>query len=56
MKICCVYSLEVPQQGTSNEYHNICFLGEKKEKILIFSVEKNTESVAVMSNVEIQTT
>ena len=29
-KICCWYSLEVPWQGTSNEYHNICFLGEVK--------------------------
>ena len=27
-KICCGYSLEVPQRGASNEYHNICFRGE----------------------------
>ena len=26
--ICCGYSLEVPQWGTSNEPHNICFSGE----------------------------
>ena len=26
--ICCGYSLEVPLQGTSYEYHNICFCGE----------------------------
>ena len=28
--VCCGYSLEVevPHQGTSNEYHNICFCGE----------------------------
>ena len=26
--ICCGYSLEAPQQGASNEYHNICFHGE----------------------------
>ena len=26
--ICCRYSLEEPQQGASNEYHNICFPGE----------------------------
>ena len=26
--ICCGYSLEVPRQGASNEYHNICFHGE----------------------------
>ena len=23
--ICCGYSLEAPQRGASNEYHNICF-------------------------------
>ena len=26
--ICCGYSLEMPRRGASNEYHNICFLGE----------------------------
>ena len=25
------YSLEVPGQGTSNEYHNVCFCGEVRE-------------------------
>ena len=24
----CVYSLEAPQWGASNEYHNICFIRE----------------------------
>ena len=34
--ICCGYSLEAPQQGTSNEYHNICFRGEiRKISILL---------------------
>ena len=34
--ICCVYSLEVPCQGTSNEYNDICFHGEirKLSKLL----------------------
>ena len=26
--ICCGYSLEAPQRGASNAYHNICFRGE----------------------------
>ena len=44
--ICCGYSLEAPRQGTSNEYHNICFHGEIK-KISAFSEEKNALSVAM---------
>ena len=35
------YSLEAPQRGTSNEYHNICFRGEIRKtttKSLIFCV------------------
>ena len=27
-KICCGYSLEAPQRGASNEYHNIFFRAE----------------------------
>ena len=30
-KTCCGYSLEAPHQGTSNEYHNICFCGEMRK-------------------------
>ena len=26
--ICCGHSLEVPQLGTSNEYHNMCLCGD----------------------------
>ena len=34
--ICCGYSLKVPQRGTSNEYHNICFRGQiRKISILL---------------------
>ena len=28
----CGYSLEPPQQGGSNEYHNLCFRAKKKRK------------------------
>ena len=29
--LCCDYSLEVPQRGTFDKYHRICFCGEIKE-------------------------
>ena len=34
--ISCGYSLEVPWQGTSNDYHNICFHGELRKISLLF--------------------
>ena len=34
--ICCGYTLEAPQQGAFNEYHNICFCGEIRKNINIF--------------------
>ena len=35
--ICCGYSLEVPQRGTSNEYpQHICLLWRNKKNILFF--------------------
>ena len=34
------YSLEVPQWGASNEYHNICFCGEIRKNILIFVLKR----------------
>ena len=37
----CGYSLEAPQNGASNEYHNICFSGEIRKKINTFEL-KNT--------------
>ena len=40
------YSLEVPQQGTSNEYYNICFCGEIR-KISKSFVGKSTLSEAM---------
>ena len=36
--ICCWYSLEVPQWGTSNECHNICFHGEIRKIWTLFVV------------------
>ena len=38
--ICCGYSLEVPQQGTSNEYPQHMFLWRNKKDISIFRVKK----------------
>ena len=35
-KTSCGYSLEVPHQGASNEYHNICFCMEKYKCIYHF--------------------
>ena len=32
----CGYSLETPQQGTSNEHHNICFCGEIRKISILF--------------------
>ena len=34
--VCCWYSLEVPQWGTSNEYHNICFCGEIRKISILY--------------------
>ena len=34
--ICCGYSLEAPRQGTSNEYHDICFHGKIKKNSINF--------------------
>ena len=34
--ICCGYSLELPQQGASNEYHNVCFHGEIRKISILF--------------------
>ena len=42
--ICCVYSLEVPHWGTSNEYYNICFCGEIR-KISAFLDETRNVSI-----------
>ena len=39
-KNCCGYSLEVPQRGISNEYHNICFHGEIRKKSTILGLKK----------------
>ena len=36
VNICCGYSLEAPRQGTSNEYHSICFHGEIRKLSIIF--------------------
>ena len=44
--ICCGYSLEVPQRGTSNEYHNMFSLRNKKN-IVIFQMKKSALSVAM---------
>ena len=40
------YSLEVPPQGASNEYHNISFCGEKRKISTIFCL-KSTLSGAM---------
>ena len=34
--ICCEYSLEVPQQGASNEYPQHMFLSRNKKNVAIF--------------------
>ena len=34
------YSLEAPQRGASNEYHNMFFLWRNKKKYQYFLVEK----------------
>ena len=39
--ICWGYSLEVPQWGTSNKYHKICFDGETRKNSKIFVWKKN---------------
>ena len=31
----CGYSLELPHQGSSNEYHNLCFLADKKNNVYL---------------------
>ena len=38
--ICCGYSLEGPHWGPSNEYHNICFHGEIRKILVLFSWKK----------------
>ena len=38
--ICCGYSLEVPQRGTSNEYPQHMFSSRNKKDISIFWMEK----------------
>ena len=38
--ICCGYSLEVPRQGTSNEYPQHMFLLRNKKDISIFWMKK----------------
>ena len=44
----CEYSFEVPQQGSSDEYHNTCFGGEiRKVSLQYFLVEKSALSRAV---------
>ena len=48
-KTCCGYSLEVPRRGTSNEYHNISFRGEK-EKYQYFWIEKSALTRAMSKN------
>ena len=41
--ICCGYSLEVPWQCTSNEYHNICYSGEIRKMLVLFGWKKCLE-------------
>ena len=36
-KICYETASKVPQQGPSNEYHNICFPGEIRQKLSGYS-------------------
>ena len=39
MKVCCVFSLESPHRGDSNEYTQYTFINIKKKKItLTYSV------------------
>ena len=40
--ICCGYSLEAPQWGTSNEYNNIGFRGEISKVSMPLCTEKKT--------------
>ena len=49
--ICCRYSLEVPRQGTSNEYQQHMFSLRNKEDISIFQMKKSALSVAMSWNV-----
>ena len=58
--ICCGYSLEAPQWGTSNEYHNICFHGEiskistfwlKKAHYLVLLVKQSWLGVPVWRHI-----
>ena len=41
--IYCVYSLEVPWWGASNEYHNVCFYRAITE--IISELSKNTKDL-----------
>ena len=38
--VCCGYSLEAPQWGASNEYHNISFHGEIRKMLVLFGWKK----------------
>ena len=51
-KTCCGYSLEVPHQGTSNEYHKICFLGEIRKIIYFLKIDSYYDMICdgVLSN------
>ena len=40
-KICCGFSLEAPNQGTSSEYLNVCFHGEIRKISTTFCGEKH---------------
>ena len=41
--ICCGYSLEVPQRGTSNEYLQHIFVEEIKKNIFGYSLTQSYE-------------
>ena len=47
--ICCGYSLEVPQWGTSNEYPQHMFLWRNKKNINTFGLKKGPKLVLVKS-------
>ena len=38
--ICCGYLWQAPQQGISNEYHNICFSAKIRKNISNFQLKK----------------
>ena len=51
--ICCGYSLEVPQRGTSNEYPQHMFLWSNKEKINTFGLKKAPKLVLLLKGVKL---